>query len=804
MRGALILLSAFTVAGCLSSPALVAQSEGFWLAGDTHVHTDHSSDGSLPRQSSNQRLPGNLPERDQIAEAVQNHLDFLALTDHRTYDQHWDPQWTSPGLLLVPGEEANGSPHAIILGGVDHIVDGANPSGSASFRHLQQSVWDAHAQDAVWSVAHPDNGEQGADGRPNENASVLGIDAVEAWNPSSNPDAQIDYAENRWNRGFRMGIVAASDNHYRELWAQAGPGKPVTWVFAKDRSPRAILDALRAGHTAVSRQVGAVFATLEGDFDGDGIFETMGGDERVVQAGITAQLRVSVRNGAGTSVYVYRSPGRASGEIALFHPTSVDETFLLPVTVAEGHTWYRVEVRAPGELSGLKANPLLKDQLRAAASPVFITTGRRAEPDAEIALPPADSAGDGAMLAVAAPQGFSGFADISVSGDVPHVVAEVHREGKVHVVYGNHRDLSSALHSAGSPRVAASGAQVWVVWQQEREPSGGSDIYIRHSSDGGATWQAETVVSNSTGRAMHPAIALLNESCPVVAWSDNVAGAFDIWARVLCLDSAPNNLSASGKTIQAGNSLDARSPRFPASLFPSVAVNRSGNVVVAWQDNRFDPDPLWTGHTPGIGEAPGGGTDPDNWEILASVRAPLSSNWREPMRVSGNDDAADRHPSVAFDATGTLVMAWDTQPLKNAGVNLSIRSRRSSDAGATWSDVQSIGLESTAMSQRPRLAAAADGTIQAVWYDSRASDWRWQVFTSRLEAGNWTPAVQLTHAGNSSWPAVSQGAVVFTSDRRAARSQRDPTQEVFIARGPLSVLRDTALPESSGSPRVRD
>jgi uncharacterized protein (TIGR03086 family) len=31
-------------------------------------------------------------------------MDFLPLTDHRTYDQHGDPQWTSSALPLIPGE----------------------------------------------------------------------------------------------------------------------------------------------------------------------------------------------------------------------------------------------------------------------------------------------------------------------------------------------------------------------------------------------------------------------------------------------------------------------------------------------------------------------------------------------------------------------------------------------------------------------------------------------------------------------------------------------------------------------------
>ena len=100
-----------------------ADARGMWLAGDTHVHDDHSSDGSLPRQESKQTLPGNLPVGDQIGQAEREGLDFVPLTDHRTYDQHWDPQWTSSELLLIPGEEANGSPHAIVLGNVDVVVE---------------------------------------------------------------------------------------------------------------------------------------------------------------------------------------------------------------------------------------------------------------------------------------------------------------------------------------------------------------------------------------------------------------------------------------------------------------------------------------------------------------------------------------------------------------------------------------------------------------------------------------------------------------------------------------------------------
>ncbi|QJX02935.1 PHP domain-containing protein [Alcanivorax sp. IO_7] len=146
--------------------AIPGRAPGEWLATDTHVHSDHSSDGSIWRQASDDALPGNMAVSDQIGQARRQDLDFLALTDHRTYDQHWDPLWTSDRLLLIPGEEANGRPHANILGATDTILDGASPSSGAEHRPTQQSLWDAHGQGAVMQTNHPDRDWTGDDGCP--------------------------------------------------------------------------------------------------------------------------------------------------------------------------------------------------------------------------------------------------------------------------------------------------------------------------------------------------------------------------------------------------------------------------------------------------------------------------------------------------------------------------------------------------------------------------------------------------------------------------------------------------------------
>ena len=88
----------------LPPPSLPHLPDGQWMRGDLHVHDDHSSDGSLPRQCCNQLGPGNNSVKDQIDFAFAHGLQFLPLTDHRTYDQHYDQLWESANLLLIRGE----------------------------------------------------------------------------------------------------------------------------------------------------------------------------------------------------------------------------------------------------------------------------------------------------------------------------------------------------------------------------------------------------------------------------------------------------------------------------------------------------------------------------------------------------------------------------------------------------------------------------------------------------------------------------------------------------------------------------
>src|SRR5262249_1277969 len=114
--------------------------------------------------------------------------------------------------------------------------------------------------------------------------------------------------------------------------------------------------------------------------------------------------------------------------------------------------------------------------------------------------------------------------------------------------------------------------------------------------------------------------------------------------------------------------------------------------------------------------------------------------------------------------------------------NLSVRAAVSTDNGKTFGDPAVLGADSNTMSERPRLGVDADGTVRAVWYDSRSEDWRWRVMTAafKKDGSGWDEGTLIKAKGNNRWPANCGGRIGFASTRNATRLQRDATQQVFL------------------------
>jgi hypothetical protein len=282
-------LGGLVVAVTLALAPAGSAAGGVWLAGDGHVHTCYSHDawclGEPPQEEALYSSSGTVAER--FAEARAKGLDFLVISDHDTTDGQRDPGFGSAGVVGVPAYEASlAGGHAQMLGATHEYPKGTGDAEST--RTLADML---RADGGLFQANHPSYRDEApferceqADLASAENPlfwkygySVL-PDSIEVWNSTTLIQPAELYYECWLQRGARIGITGGSDSHGAN---QAIVAVPTTWVLAREATPAAILEAVRAGRTTVSRTppaLGGARLMLEADGDRDGRFEATVGD----------------------------------------------------------------------------------------------------------------------------------------------------------------------------------------------------------------------------------------------------------------------------------------------------------------------------------------------------------------------------------------------------------------------------------------------------------------------------------------------------------------------------------------------
>jgi TAT (twin-arginine translocation) pathway-exported protein/PHP domain-containing protein len=326
--------------------------DGTWLVGDLHCHTVFSHDVWGGPTDDNTGLDeaytlGWTPGQ-QITIAELRGLDFLAITDHNDVRALTDPGYASNKLALIKGYEHSLSKgHAGCLGITDVLeFDTSTDAGAIALRD------EVHARGGTFILNHPFY----ADGWRYSPAVVP--DSIEVWNigwvyrhiapelvdnippePSvSDNYKSLPYWETEFLSKGRMPATGGSDNHYRATTAAQGVGQPATWVYARDRSPEAILEGIRAGRTFVAAEpplLGGITIDLTAR---SGESSWMVGDDVPASAGqVTVSARVT--NAPGHRI-VFVVDG-VRGELQLI--LSLDKTFEITLDAA-AHNRVRVEV----------------------------------------------------------------------------------------------------------------------------------------------------------------------------------------------------------------------------------------------------------------------------------------------------------------------------------------------------------------------------------------------------------------------------------------------------------------------------
>jgi hypothetical protein len=362
-------------AGPPAYDAGIALREDGWLRGDLHMHSDHS-DGwddvgvviGLAEYLDDEEFLAFNPQY------TTNHLDFIAITDHRMYEAHADPLYTSDELILVGGEEFGSTGHAGALG-IDSFVDHDPDGGGVSLENIQDAIAETHAQGAVFSPNHPflphipfpwDVRDFDAIELSNAGWALmspeLSAERLEEWeadhgqvSPMFERGAQrtgelasgqvLAWYEALLSRGVHVGVVAGSDRH-----AVLMPGFPTTYVQASDATEQGIVRGIADRHTFIARSPVSAQVLVEvsiGDASfgmGDEIPIAAGGDEATVTVRVARAEGGLLRLVVGEAVATDDDLATATlGEIALEQAIDSDDfSVTLSLDVTDGDWLYPI------------------------------------------------------------------------------------------------------------------------------------------------------------------------------------------------------------------------------------------------------------------------------------------------------------------------------------------------------------------------------------------------------------------------------------------------------------------------------
>ena len=254
-----------------------------------------------------------------------------------------------------------------------------------------------------------------------------------------------------------------------------------------------------------------------------------------------------------------------------------------------------------------------------------------------------------------------------------------------------------------------------VVWNSNEDLENSADtdfdIFITRSTDSGATWSAvQTLNSDATtdsGDDWEPRVIINGNGNWVAVWWSNddlgttVGTDYDIFV------SRSTDNGASWSAVQTLNS-NAGSDS-GGDYTPCVMTDGSGNWVVAWQSN----DDLGT--TVGTDSDIFVSRSTDNGASWSDV-APLNSN-------ADSDSGGDYNPFVMTDGSGNWMAVWTSSDNlgTTVGTDNDIFISRSTDNGISWSTVTPLNSNADSDSgydNNPFVMTDGNGNWVAAWYST--------------------------------------------------------------------------------------
>jgi hypothetical protein len=220
--------------------------------------------------------------------------------------------------------------------------------------------------------------------------------------------------------------------------------------------------------------------------------------------------------------------------------------------------------------------------------------------------------------------------------------------------FGNVMNLSNTADSSEAPSIYTLGPHVWVLWTEVLGPYFHPDIYLRHSSNGGATFGSTVVVSPPAGDSVDPSMAVAGPNVYVV-WTD--LDSITTYDQPMFRVSSDGGASFGAVTVLSNS--------FSHKHHPFIMV--AGTFVyVTWADGD------WTGGN----------------EIYLRRSIDKGATWQAVRNLS-NSAGSSIASAFSWTLAGTqLYVAWpDTTP-----GNWEIFYRKSNDTGASFNSTLNLSM----------------------------------------------------------------------------------------------------------------
>ena len=341
------LLAGLSLSAVPASAAPPVPGDGVWMKGDLHIHSRHSKDTT------------NNPIAKIVGFAERNGFDFLAITDHDNHvdgdmaHHSWaDPEWHSDKLVLLHGAE--------------WTTDRGHGNVFSAPPYNHKRLYDMRDSRDVKLIAlkrelgihlsanHPTN-------KDHFGFSFDLVDSIEVWNSSNwtkNVPA-LTVWDDMLKSGRKLTGRGGSDSHHgwpdspgertpgSNLRVANYVGTPTTWVFARSRTAKGVVDALTAGRVSISANPNGPRVELYADLDANGQADGMMGDNLAATGGpVTFLVQLS---GGDIPWARYQVKVIRNGEEFSSFPIDADkpEGRFTDTPPKEGRSFYRVEVEGP-------------------------------------------------------------------------------------------------------------------------------------------------------------------------------------------------------------------------------------------------------------------------------------------------------------------------------------------------------------------------------------------------------------------------------------------------------------------------